>query len=92
MLKVSSVWISPIEIGRVLSGHPAVQEVAVVFRQDADELPKPLAFLALRDGGSGSPQLAHELQEFVLDRLRRREKFQLSRRSDFRFFGAAKGS
>jgi benzoate-CoA ligase len=69
MLKVSGVWISPIEIERVLSVHPAVQEVAVVFRQGGDELPKPLAFVVLRDGASGSPELAHELQEFVLDRL-----------------------
>lgn len=69
MLKVSGVWVSPIEIERVLSEHPAVQEVAVVFRKDADELPKPLACVVLRDGTNGSVQLARELQEFVLERL-----------------------
>jgi benzoate-CoA ligase len=69
MLKVSGVWVSPIEIERVLSEHPAVQEVAVVFRKDADELPKPLACVVLRDGTNGSAQLARELQEFVLARL-----------------------
>src|SRR5579863_5319417 len=49
MVKVSGVWVSPIEIERVLSEHPAVQEVAVVFRRDADELTKPAAFVVLRD-------------------------------------------
>jgi benzoate-CoA ligase len=53
----------------VLSEHPAVQEVAVVFRNGADELPKPLACVVLREGIKGSPQLARELQEFVLETL-----------------------
>jgi benzoate-CoA ligase len=69
MLKVSGVWVSPIEIERVLSEHPAVQEVAVVFCKDADELPKPAACVVLRDGMNGSAQLARELQEYVLGRL-----------------------
>ena len=68
MMKVSGVWVSPIEIERVLSEHPAVQEVAVVFRQDADELAKPVACVVLRNS-NGSPELARELQQFVLDRL-----------------------
>jgi benzoate-CoA ligase len=69
MLKVSGVWVSPIEIERVLSEHPAVLEVAVVFRQDADELSKPAACVVLRNGDSGNPELARDLQQFVLDRL-----------------------
>lgn len=69
MIKVSGVWVSPIEIERVLVEHPAVQEAAVVFRQDADELSKPAACVVLRNGAPGSAQLARELQEFVLERL-----------------------
>ena len=69
MLKVSGVWVSPIEIERVLTEHPAVLEVAVVFRKDADELLKPVAFVVLRNGDSGNPELARGLQQFVLDRL-----------------------
>lgn len=69
MVKVSGVWVSPIEIERVLSEHPLVLEVAVVFRQDADELSKPAACVVLRDGANGSAELARELQEFVLARL-----------------------
>jgi benzoate-CoA ligase family protein len=69
MMKVSGVWVSPIEIERVLTEHPAVLEVAVVFRQDADQLPKPAACVVLRNGAGGTPQLARELQDFVLGRL-----------------------
>lgn len=69
IMKVSGVWVSPIEIERVLAEHPAVQEVAVVFRQDDNELFKPAAFIVLCNGASGSSGLAHELHEFVLDRL-----------------------
>jgi len=69
MMKVSGVWISPIEIERVLIEHPSVQEVAVVFRRDSDELSKPAACVVLRAGESGSPKLAKELREFVMGRL-----------------------
>lgn len=69
MVKVSGVWVSPIEIERALSEHPLVSEVAVVFRQDADELSKPAACVVLRNGANGSAELARELQEFVLTRL-----------------------
>ncbi len=53
MLKVSGVWVSPIEIERVLIEHPAVQEAAVVFRKDEDDLPKPLACISI-EGASRS--------------------------------------
>ena len=69
MVKVSGVWVSPIEIERVLSEHIAVQEVAVVFRQDADELTKPVAFVVPRSGTVPGPQLGRELEEFVVTRL-----------------------
>ena len=69
MLKVSGVWVSPIEIERALIEHPAVLEAAVVFRKDKDELPKPVACIVTRNGAAGTPELARELQEFVLSRL-----------------------
>ncbi len=69
MLKVSGVWVSPIEIERALSEHPAVQEAAVVFRKDEDELSKPVACVVLHDNAMGSPELARELQQFVMERL-----------------------
>lgn len=69
MLKVSGVWVSPIEIERVLSEHASVLEVAVVFRQDHDELFKPAACVVLREGINGTPEFARELQQFVVSRL-----------------------
>src|SRR5256714_8514839 len=69
MLKVSGVWVSPIEIEQVLSEHSAVLEVAVVFLQDKNELLKPAACVVLREGTMASPQLARELQDFVVTRL-----------------------
>jgi benzoate-CoA ligase family protein len=69
MVKVSGVWVSPIEIERVLIEHPAVQEAAVVFRADADELQKPVACIVTREGAVGTPELARELQEFVATQL-----------------------
>ena len=69
MMKVSGVWVSPIEVERVLIEHPAVFEVAVVFRQDSDELAKPVACVVPRNGIVPNPELARDLQNFILDRL-----------------------
>lgn len=69
MLKCSGVWVSPVEIESVLIEHPAVQEAAVIGRQDQDELLKPVACVVLKDGAAGTPDLARELQEFVTSRL-----------------------
>ena len=69
MLKCSGVWVSPIEIEGVLIEHPAVQETAVVGREDHDQLLKPAAYVVLKNGTTGTLDLARELQEFVVSRL-----------------------
>ncbi len=69
MLKCSGAWVSPVEIESVLIEHPAVQEAAVVGREDDDQLLKPVACVVLRNGQAATPVLARELQEFVLNRL-----------------------
>lgn len=69
MMKVSGVWLSPVEIERVLSEHSAVLEVAIVFWKDDDELFKPAACVVLRENTSATPQLARELQDFVVTHL-----------------------
>jgi len=69
MLKVSGVWVSPSEIESVLIEHPAVLEAAVVAHQDKDGLIKPVAWVVLREGLAGSPELGSKLQEFVLAHL-----------------------
>ncbi len=69
MLKCSGVWVSPVEIESVLIEHPAVQEAAVIGREDHDQLLKPVACVVLKDGAAGTPALARELQDFVISRL-----------------------
>jgi benzoate-CoA ligase family protein len=69
MLKCSGVWVSPVEIESVLVEHPAVQEAAVIGREDSDKLLKPVACVVLRDSAAGTPALAREIQEFVISRL-----------------------
>jgi benzoate-CoA ligase len=71
MLKVSGVWVSPIEIENALVEHEAVAEVAVVGRRDADDLVKPAAWVVVRAGYKADPQLAASLTEFVAARLPR---------------------
>ncbi len=69
MLKCSGVWVSPIEIEAVLIEHSAVEEAAVIGREDDDELLKPAAYVLLKNGTAGTADLARELQEFVVSRL-----------------------
>jgi 4-hydroxybenzoate-CoA ligase len=58
MIKVGGVWVSPFEVEAALVEHPAVQEAAVVGREDADGLIKPMAFVVLRDPASPRPRRA----------------------------------
>ena len=44
-------------------------ECGVVGREDHDGLVKPMAFVVLREGSAGTPELAAELQQFVRARL-----------------------
>ena len=69
MLKPGGIFVSPIEIESALMNHEAVLECAVIGRDDADGLSKPYAFVVLRDGAAGSPELAAALQQFVRARL-----------------------
>jgi benzoate-CoA ligase len=69
MMKVGGIWVSPIEVENALIEHPAVQECGVGSRADHDGLPKPYAFVVLKNGKPGTPELAAELQQFVRSRL-----------------------
>ena len=69
MLKVSGMYVSPIEVESALITHPAVLEAAVVGREDQDRLVKPAAFVVLKPGHAESPALAEELQQHVKSRL-----------------------
>jgi len=69
MLKAGGIWVSPVEIESVLIDHEAVQECAVVGRDDGDGLSKPFAYVVLKSQVAGSPELAASLQQFVRERL-----------------------
>jgi benzoate-CoA ligase len=62
LLKVSGIWVSPLEIENALLRHPAVAEVCVVGEEDQDRLVKPLAYVVLKSGQRGSLALADELK------------------------------
>ncbi len=69
MLKVGGIWVSPIEVEAALISHPAVLESGVIGLMDKDELIKPKAFVVLKQGSNGSPQLEEELKAFVKDKI-----------------------
>jgi acyl-coenzyme A synthetase/AMP-(fatty) acid ligase len=74
MLKVSAVWVSPVEIENVLIEHPAVAEAAVVGRNDDDDLLKPAAYVVLANGTAASTNTARELEQFAASRLPRHKR------------------
>ena len=69
LLKVSGIWVSPLEIENVLLEHAAVAEVCVVGREDEERLVKPHAFVVLKTGARGDDALAAALKAHVKGRL-----------------------
>ena len=69
MLKVSGLWVSPLEIEWAMLSHPAVLEAAVVGMADENKLIKLKAFVVLKPGMAASAQVAEELQNFVKSKL-----------------------
>jgi benzoate-CoA ligase len=69
MIKAGGIWVSPAEVESALVEHDAVLEAGVVGAEDADELIKPLAFVVLAGQHEPTPELEHELKEFVKGRL-----------------------
>ncbi len=65
MFKVSGQAVWPTDVEAVLQEHPAVLESGVVGTADGDGLIKPRAYVVLKDGNEGTPELARELQDFV---------------------------
>ncbi|HXQ12716.1 MAG TPA: benzoate-CoA ligase family protein [Caulobacteraceae bacterium] len=69
MLKVSGIWVSPVEVEAALAAHGDVLEAAVIGVPDASGLVKSKAFVVLKPSASASPELAEALQQFVKSRL-----------------------
>lgn len=65
MLKVSGIYVSPIEVESALITHEAVLEAAVIGREDDDKLIKPAAYVVLKPGINHSDALADELKAHV---------------------------
>ena len=68
LLKVSGLWVAPVEVEECLMKHDAVLHAAVIGVED-EGLLKTKAFVMLRAGREASDALALELQEFVKARL-----------------------
>ncbi len=69
LLKVSGLWVAPLEVEECLMHHPAVSLAAVVGVEE-EGLTKLKAFVVLREGvTTAHDKLSVELQEFVKARL-----------------------
>jgi benzoate-CoA ligase family protein len=80
MFRVSGQWLSPIEVECALIEHTCVLEAAVIAFEEDTGLHTPKAFVVLREGHAGTPELARELQEFVKQRI---TPYKYPRRIDF---------
>ncbi len=69
MLKVSGIYVSPIEVESALITHPAVLEAAVIGKEDEEKLVKPVAYVVLKSGRQASDALAEELRAHVKSQL-----------------------
>ena len=65
MMKVSGLAVWPADVESILLRHPAVLESGVVGVPDEEGLIKPRAYVVLKDGDAGSPELVRELQTFA---------------------------
>ena len=69
MLKVSGIYVSPVEVEGALITHDAVLEAAVVGMEDEQKLVKPKAYVVLKQNQSPSESLKAQLQQHVKDKL-----------------------
>jgi benzoate-CoA ligase family protein len=68
LLKVSGLWVAPVEVEECLMRHESVLHAAVIGVED-EGLVKPKAFVVLRAGCTSTDALADELRDFVKARL-----------------------
>ena len=69
MMKVSGMWVSPIEVENALLGDDRVAEAAVVGVADGAGLVKPVAYIVLAAGMQPDPDIVNAIQESVRARL-----------------------
>ena len=68
-MKVSGIWVSPVEVENALLNHPSVAECAVIGEEDEMGLTKPKAFITLKKGYKPGDALVQELKTFVKQNL-----------------------
>lgn len=64
LIKVSGLWVAPIEVEECMMRHESVALAAVIGVEE-DGLMKTKAFVILRDGHAGNEELSSDLQSFV---------------------------
>lgn len=69
LLKVSGVYVAPLEIEKCLEEHPAVKECVILGLEDADGLMKAKAFIVLDSSVEGTKVMADELRGFCKQKL-----------------------
>ncbi len=69
LFKVNGRWLSPAEVESALIAHPAIQEAAVIARDDESGLTKSAAYVVINDEFRASQQLTRELQDWVAQRI-----------------------
>jgi benzoate-CoA ligase family protein len=69
MMKVSGMWVSPIEVENALLGDERIAEAAVVGMTDDAGLVKPIAYVVLTAGIQPHPEIAKAIEEAVRARL-----------------------
>lgn len=69
LVKVSGVYVSPLEIEKCLERHEAVRECVVVAVKDQDGLDKTKAFIVLNTGFEASEVTSDALKEFCRQKM-----------------------
>ncbi len=69
LLKVSGIFVSPLEIENALLSHPSVDETCVLGKPDEQGLVKPFAFVVLGAGAKGNDETAATLKAHVKAQL-----------------------
>jgi benzoate-CoA ligase len=69
MLKVSGIYVSPLEVEQALLSHPDVVEAAVVGWADDAGLIKPKAFVVLGEAAKGDADMRDNLRAHVKSQL-----------------------
>lgn len=69
MLKVSGMWVSPVEVEAAINAHAAVLESAVIGVEDEDRLTRSEAYVVLQPGQAASLELGEDLRVHVRGQL-----------------------